>query len=112
VLADRFEEAHELLDEAKRESWKEKDKKYGAFIYATLTYMHLQQDSLLKAVDTIDSAVWYADRTEDKKTKGFVKLRQGWVDYILGDNELAYGKMLEALRQLEGEDAHEYESNI
>ncbi|WP_439490075.1 transcriptional regulator [Algoriphagus sp.] len=112
VLSDRFEEAHKLLDEAKRDSWKEKDGKHEAFTYATLTYLYMQQDSLVKAVEMIDSAVWYADRTEDKKTKGFVKLREGWLDYILGDDELAYGKMLEALRLLEGEDAHEYESNI
>ncbi|MDR7128143.1 DNA-binding CsgD family transcriptional regulator [Algoriphagus sp. 4150] len=112
VLSDKFVEAHELMDEAIRDSWEEKDKKHGAFIYATLAYVYMQQDSLLNAVEAIDSAAWYADRTEDKKMKGYVMLRQGWLAYVLGDNELAYGKLLEALRLLEGEGAYEYESSI
>ena len=112
VIEDKFEESHLLSEQAIKASWNEKDRKYGAFIYATMAYAYIQQDSLAKGVEALDSAVWYASRTDDKKMKGYVKLRQGWLDYVLGDNELAYERMLEALRILHGQNAFEYESNI
>ncbi len=105
-------EAFDTAEEALRLSWAEEDARYGAYIHSILGYLYVQRDSITLAIQAMDSAAWYASKTDHARTRGYVLFRRGWLDYILNENDMAYDKMLEALHLLDNQHAYAYESNI
>jgi len=108
----KLPEAFKIAKKARQLSHKEKDGRYGALVQSTLSYLHVQQDSLKLAFRAVDSAEWYALHTADKIVQGRVRFRKGWLEHIVENTDKAYQHMLEALRLLEGENTDLYKSNI
>ncbi|MBC9795279.1 LuxR C-terminal-related transcriptional regulator [Sinomicrobium weinanense] len=104
--------AMKMAKEALELSYPEKDKKYSAITHALLGYLYYQQDSIALAFQAIDSAQWYASRTEDKIVKGRVLSQKGWLENMVGNPDKDYEYMLEALRLFEGEEAFIHQTII
>ncbi|SFD18186.1 regulatory protein, luxR family [Chitinophaga sp. CF118] len=89
-----------------------KDKQYKAFVYGCLIHLYALNDSMQLAGKAADSAVWYADKTDNNITKGFVWFRKGWLQMLTDQPDSAVNDLLQALRYLEKQHAYNYESNI
>lgn len=104
----------ELAEQALKLSYQEEDPGYTAFMHATISYLYSQKDSLKQAFKTMDSAHWYAERTENLILKGRVLSQRGWLENLVENRGKAYKYMLEALRLFEQkkEDTWLYQSNL
>lgn len=91
---------------------REKDGQYGAFTYGTLTYLYVQANDLAAAQKSIDSALWFAERSSRKDIKGFVWYRKGWLEYVQDETDKSMRSLLQALQLLEGQGAHSWESGV
>jgi DNA-binding CsgD family transcriptional regulator len=89
-----------------------KDGKSRAIIYATLVHLYVWKKDLKHAYESLDSAMYYAKRTNDPVTLGFVWFRSGWLDLINDENDKSIAKLLKALDFFKGQNAYEYESTI
>lgn len=83
-----------------------------AMAFATLIHLYIWKNDLAQAYKSRDSAVYYADRTSDRITKGFVWLRSGWLDMVNDENDKSISKLLKALTFFNGQQADEYESIV
>ncbi|WP_118194364.1 transcriptional regulator [Albibacterium indicum] len=108
----KLPEALKIAKEAQQLSHREKDGRYGALIQSTLSYLHVQQDSLKLAFQAIDSAEQYLSHTTDKIIQGRVLFRRGWLEHIVENTDKAYQNMLKALRLLNEDGTDLYKSNI
>lgn len=106
------DEAIEWIEKAGKLSSQEEDGRYGALIQSTKSFLFVQQDSLKRAFQAIDSAEWFASRTKDRIVKGRVRFRRGWLEHMVENTDKAYKDMLEALRLLGDEGTDLYKSNI
>lgn len=88
------------------------DAKYKAFVYTTLVQSYGINNDMLLAQQAVDSAVWYAGKTSDKRIKGFAWFRKGWVQDIQGNEHEAMVTYLQALKYLEGTGAYIYQSFV
>ncbi len=86
------------------------DGKAKAMAFATLIHLYVWKKELKHAYESRDSALYYAERTKDRVTKGFVWFRSGWLDLVNNENDQATTKLLKALDFLKGQEAYEYES--
>jgi DNA-binding CsgD family transcriptional regulator len=89
-----------------------KDKQYRAFVYGSLIQLYALNDSMQLAGKAADSAIWYADKTDNNLAKGFARYREGWLQYISDQPDSAINSLLQALRYLEGQKAYTWESGI
>lgn len=110
IYESHIKEGVRICEEALSLSRSLKDTRYQAFILINLGYLYVQQNKLPLARKAIDSALWFAARTEDKVTKGLVSFRKGWLQYIDNETDKAVGSLLQALRYLENQHAFTYES--
>jgi len=101
-----------LTDQALRVSAGLKDGKGKAMTYATLVHLYVWKKDMKNAYQSLDSAMYYAKKTKDRVTLGFVWFRNGWLDLINDENDKSITKMFKALDFLKGESAYEYESTI
>jgi len=101
-----------LTDQALRVSTGLKDGKSKAMTYATLVHLYVWKKDMKNAYQSLDSAMYYAKKTKDRVTLGFVWFRNGWLDLINDENDKSITKMFKALDFLKGESAYEYESTI
>lgn len=83
-----------------------------AMAFATMIHLFVWKKDLKKAYSCRDSAMYYAQKTKDPVTLGFVWFRNGWLDLINDDNEQSARKFLKALDYFKGNNASEYESTI
>lgn len=89
-----------------------KDGKSKALVFATMIHLYVWKKDLKKAYQSLDSAQYYAKKTKDRLTLGFVWFRNGWLDLINDENDKAISKMLKALDFFKGQGAYEYESTV
>lgn len=89
-----------------------KDGQYKAFTYGTLTLLYVEVKDYAAARTAIDSALWYAERTDNKVVKGFVWFRKGWMDYADEKYDKAMSSLLKSLHYLEGQEAYNYENLV
>nr|WP_294871104.1 LuxR family transcriptional regulator [uncultured Pedobacter sp.] len=101
-----------LANEALQIGAKMKDGRGKAMAFATLIHLYVWKKDLKHAYESRDSALYYAGKTKDLKTLGFVWLRNGWLDLINDENDKAITKFLKALDFFKGQEAYEYESTI
>lgn len=102
----------QLADEALRVSAGLKDGKSKAMTYATLVHLYVWKKDMKNAYQSLDSAMYYAKKTKDRVTLGFVWFRNGWLDLINDENDKSITKLFKALDFFKGENAYEYESTI
>lgn len=88
------------------------DAQYTSMAYAILAPIYLQQDDLSKAAQVVDSALWYAGKTESRLAKGMAWYRKGWMENIKGKPQEALISAQQALRYLEKTDAFNYQSAV
>ena len=88
------------------------DARYKAFVFSTLVHLYGINNDMLKAQQAVDSAVWYAGKTTDRRVKGFAFLRRGWLQDIQGHPHEAEATYLQALKYLAGTDGYYYESYV
>ena len=88
------------------------DAKYKAFVYTTLVQSYGINNDMLLAQQAVDSAVWYAAKTSDRRIKGFAWFRKGWLQDIQGNDHEAMVTYLQALKYLEGTGAYIYQSFV
>ena len=88
------------------------DTKYKAFVYTTVVFLHFMNKDMQLAHKAVDSALWYANKTSDRRIKGFAWYRKGWVQNIDGQPHEAVATYLQALKYLEGTGAFNYEAIV
>lgn len=88
------------------------DGKSKAMAFATLIHLYVWKKELRNAYAMRDSALYYAGKTKDRLTLGFVWFRNGWLDLVNDENEQSTVKLLKALDYLKGQQAADYESTI
>ncbi|QNL51700.1 LuxR family transcriptional regulator [Olivibacter sp. SDN3] len=88
------------------------DGKGKALAFGTLIHLYVQRQEIQRAYESRDSALYYADRTEDRIAKGFVWFRSGWLDIIDDENDQSIRKLLQALNYFKGQGADAYESLV
>jgi DNA-binding NarL/FixJ family response regulator len=101
-----------LANEALQIGTRMKDGRGKAMAFATLIHLYVWKKDLKHAYESRDSALYYAGKTKDSKTLGFVSLRNGWLDLINDENDKAITKFLKALDFFKGQEAYEYESTV
>lgn len=88
------------------------DAKYTSFAYTTLVQIYIQKDDMTRTAQAVDSAVWYAAKTEDKVTKGYAWFRKSWLENMKGKSQEALISAQQALKYLEGSNSPAYESLV
>lgn len=68
-----------------------------AWLYATRIHLLVQKKNKPAAYAALDSAVFYVNKAKDPLAKGMVWFRNGWLDIIDNENDLAVSKLLKAL---------------
>ncbi|NTD99831.1 LuxR family transcriptional regulator [Agrobacterium tumefaciens] len=81
-----------------------------AMAYATLIHLYVWKKDLKNAYASRDSAMYYARKTKDRATLGFVWFRNGWLDLVNDENDQAAVKLLKALDYFKGQQVPDYES--
>ena len=80
-----------------------------AMAFATLVHLYVWKKELKKAYASRDSAMYYARKTKDPVSLGFVWFRNAWLDLVNDQNDQAAGKFLKAIDYFKGQNAEEYE---
>jgi len=88
------------------------DGRCKAFVYTTLVHLYYINNDTTLAQKTVDSAVWYAGKTSDRRIKGFAWFRKGWLQDVRGNPHEAEATYLQALKYLAGTEGYYYESCI
>ncbi|AEV99098.1 regulatory protein LuxR [Niastella koreensis GR20-10] len=88
------------------------DARYQALVYTHLVFLHFINEEMPLAHKASDSALWYADKTSDRRIKGFAWFRKGWLQDIQAFDHEAMATYLQALKYLEGTDAYIYQSFV
>jgi DNA-binding NarL/FixJ family response regulator len=101
-----------LANEALQIGARMKDGRGKAMAFATLIHLYVWKKDLKRAYESRDSALYYAGKTKDQETQGFVWLRNGWLDLVNDENDKAITKFLQALDFFKGQGAYEYESTV
>ncbi|MFW0718842.1 tetratricopeptide repeat protein [Pedobacter sp. N23S346] len=81
-----------------------------AMAYATLIHLYVWKKDLKNAYASRDSAMYYARKTKDRVTIGFVWFRNGWLDLVNDENDQSAMKLLKAIDFFKGQNAQDYES--
>lgn len=68
-----------------------------AWVYATRVHLLVQQKNKPAAYAALDSALLYEGKATDAVAKGMVWLRNGWLDLVDNENDMAAEKLLKAL---------------
>lgn len=103
-----FEQAYKALSIGE----KMKDGRGKAMAFATLIQLYVWKKDLKQAYESRDSAMYYAGKTKDPVTIGFVWFRNGWLDLVNDENDKSIAKMLKALDYFKGQQAFEHESMV
>jgi len=83
-----------------------------SFVYSNLVHLYELNDSTQLARKAADSALYFADQTDNKNTKGFACFRTGWLQLMEEEPDSAMKSFLQALRYLDGQQAYNYECII
>lgn len=79
-----------------------------AWIYATRIHLLVQKKDKPGAYAALDSALLYVNKARDPIAKGMVWFRNGWLDIIDNENDLAVSKLLKALEFFKAEPGSPY----
>jgi hypothetical protein len=88
------------------------DARYTALVYTHLVFLRFVNSEMPLAQKSVDSALWYADKTSDRSIKGFALFRKGWLQDIQGNDHESMVTYLQALKYLEGTGAYIYQSFV
>lgn len=88
------------------------DARYTAIAYATLAQIYIQDDDITKSAQAVDSALFYAGRTESQLAKGVAWYRKSWMENLKGKPQEALISAQQSLKYLEKADAVNYESAV
>lgn len=83
-----------------------------ALVYANLSHAYMSMDSLVAASRAMDSALFFAGRTEDKGVRGVVWYRKGLMEDYMDKVEESIHSFVTALGFLEGQKDHATEAGI
>lgn len=102
-----------IAQQALRLSGQLPDARYKAFVYTTLVHLYyINNSDMPLAQKTLDSALWYADKTSDRRVKVYAWFRKGWLQDHQGNRHEAQATYLQALKYLAGTASYYYESII
>lgn len=68
-----------------------------AWIYATRIHLLVQQKNKVAAYAALDSALLYGSKATDSVARAMVWFRNGWLDLVENENDMAVSKLLKAL---------------
>jgi len=88
------------------------DAQYTAIAYATLAQIYLQANDMTRSAAVVDSAVYYAGKTESQLAKGIAWYRKCWMENIKGDAKNALLSGQQALKYLEQAGSAHYASAV
>ena len=88
------------------------DAQYTAIAYATLAQIYIQDDDITKSAQAVDSALFYAGRTESQLAKGVAWYRKSWMENLKGKPQEALISAQQSLKYLEKAGAVNYESAV
>lgn len=75
---------------------KQKDSKYGAIAYAKLAHQFTVLDSVVQAYESVDSCLYFLNRTKDREVRTESLLSLSHTKYTLSDNDGVLEMLLEA----------------
>ena len=101
-----FKQANQALQIGRTMS----DGRGRAMAFATLVHLYVWKKELKNAYASRDSAMYYARKTKDPVTLGFVWFRNAWLDLVNDQNDQAAVKFLKAIDYFKGHQAEDYES--
>ncbi len=81
-----------------------------AWVYATQIHLYVQRKDMPAAYGALDSALFYQHRSADSVARGMVWLRNGWLDVVENENDLAVPKLLKAVECFRAGGNEEYAS--
>lgn len=88
------------------------DPGYTAIAYAILAQVYLQDNGMAKSAQAVDSALFYAERTESQLAKGIAWYRKSWMENIKGKPQEALISAQQSLIYLEKAGAINYQSAV
>lgn len=88
------------------------DGQYTAIAYAILSQVYIQKDDINKSAEAVDSAIFYAGRTESQLAKGIAWYRKSWLENLRGRSHEALVTAQQSLKYLEKTGAVEYQSSV
>jgi hypothetical protein len=88
------------------------DAQYTAIAYAILAQVYFQDDDVNKSAQAVDSALFYAGKTESQLAKGIAWYRKSWMENIKGQPQEALISAQQSLKYLEKTNAVNYESAV
>ena len=88
------------------------DAQYAAIAYAILSQIYVQDDNITASAQAVDSALFYAERTESQLAKGIAWYRKSWMENIKGKPKEALISAQQSLKYLEKTGAANYESPV
>ncbi len=74
----------------------QRDSKFGAIAYAKLSHQYTVLDSITRAYETLDSCLYFLDKTTDQDIRTEVLLSLPLTKYVLSDNNGVLDMLLEA----------------
>lgn len=105
-------QAIKLANEALPVAARLTDGRGKAMTFATLVHLYVRKKDMKNAYESLDSARYYANRTKDPLAKGFVSMRDGWLDLVNDESDKSIAKFLTALNFFNGQNAAEYENLV
>lgn len=88
------------------------DAQHTAIAYAILAQIYLQDDDIGRSAQAVDSALFYAGRTESQLAKGIAWYRKSWMENLKGKPQEALISAQQSLRYLEKRGSTKYESAV
>lgn len=84
------------------------DAQYTAITYAIMAQIYIQADDINKSAQAVDSALFYADKTESPLAKGVAWYRKSWMENIKSQYPEALASAQKAVQYLEKAKATNY----
>lgn len=88
------------------------DAQHLAIAYAILAPVYLQNDDMPQATQAVDSALFYAAKTENPLARGIAWYRKSWIENQKGKSKEALASASQALQYLEKAGSPYYEAGV
>ena len=90
-----------------------KDAQYTSYAYGMLFLVHYYNNKdIINAQLAVDSAIWYAEKSGNRRIKGFALYRKAILNNIQGNVKETISNSLTALKLLEGTQDHNWKAHL
>jgi DNA-binding CsgD family transcriptional regulator len=102
-----------VAQDALKRAWQVKDPATTSFVYSVISMLHYYNgDGEARSHAAVDSAFYYARQSHQKRPLGIAWFRKAWLQSTEGKFQETVASSMEALKNLEGTNAPDYECSI